>query len=54
MGKLLAKIRQAVRDGRYIVAWHADERCEERAITDWQTMRSLFESARRVNQIHQS
>ncbi|HUY33104.1 MAG TPA: DUF4258 domain-containing protein [Pirellulales bacterium] len=36
MGAIFDKIREAVADGRYVVSWHADERCEEREVTDWQ------------------
>lgn len=36
MGKLLEKIRDAVSDDRFVVSWHADERCEEREISPWQ------------------
>lgn len=36
MGSLFEKIRSAIANGRYVVSWHADERCEEREITDWQ------------------
>ena len=36
MGALFDKIRAAVRDDLYIVSWHADERCEERGVTEWQ------------------
>jgi hypothetical protein len=41
MGKLLDKIRQAVKEDRFVVAWHADERCEEREVTDWQVVLGL-------------
>ena len=41
MGALFDKIRQAVQDERYVVAWHADERCEERGVTDWQLVAGL-------------
>ena len=36
MGKLLTKIQQAVSNDRFIVSWHADERCEEREVSIWQ------------------
>ena len=32
MGKLIEQIRSAVANDRFFVAWHADERCEERGI----------------------
>ncbi len=44
MGVLFDKIRSAVRDDRYIVSWHADERCEERGVTDWQLVLGLAEA----------
>jgi len=45
MGELLEKIRAAVRAGRFIVSWHADERCEERQVAVWQLVAGL-ENAR--------
>ena len=36
MGKLLDDIVAAVRADRFVVSWHADERCEERGMTAWQ------------------
>jgi hypothetical protein len=36
LGKLLEQIRAAIRDDRYLVSWHADERAEERGVTAWQ------------------
>lgn len=44
MGALFDRIRAAVRDDRYIVSWHADERCEERGVTDWQLVLGLSEA----------
>ncbi|HEY2250257.1 MAG TPA: DUF4258 domain-containing protein [Planctomycetaceae bacterium] len=41
MGALLEKIRRAVREDRFLVSWHADERCEERGVTDWQLVAGL-------------
>ena len=41
MGKLLDEIRAAVRDERYLVSWHADERAEERGVTAWQLVTEL-------------
>ena len=43
MGKLFATIRQAVAENRYLVSWHADERCEERGVTAWQLVHGLGE-----------
>ena len=36
MGKLFDKIRSAVREDRFLVSWHADERAEEREVAVWQ------------------
>jgi hypothetical protein len=36
MGKLFNKIQAAINNERYLVSWHADERCEERGVSDWQ------------------
>lgn len=44
MRKIFEKIRSAVREDRYLIAWHADERCEERGITVWQVVASLEEA----------
>jgi hypothetical protein len=41
MGRLFEQIRQAVREDRFLVGWHADERCEERGATDWQIVSGL-------------
>jgi len=41
MGKLLDRIRRAVNDERFIVSWHADERCEEREVAVWQLVAAL-------------
>ncbi len=44
MGKLFEQIRSVVVNDRYFVAWHADERCEERGITAWQLVAGLDEA----------
>lgn len=36
MGRLFRRIRDAVRDDRFVVSWHADEPCEERGVAVWQ------------------
>ena len=41
MGRLHDQICEAVREDRLVVAWHADERCEEREITVWQIVAGL-------------
>jgi hypothetical protein len=41
MGRLFEQIKQAVRQDRFLVGWHADERCEERGATDWQIVSGL-------------
>ena len=45
MGKLYDQIRQAVREDRFVVGWHADEMCEEREVTDWQIVAGLEQAA---------
>ena len=44
MGKLFEKIRSAVREDRFLVSWHADERAEEREVTVWQLVVGLEEA----------
>jgi hypothetical protein len=44
MGKIFEQIRTAVANDRFFVAWHADERCEERGITAWQLVTGLEEA----------
>ena len=41
MGDLFEKIRAAVREDRFVVSWHADERCEERQVAAWQVVTGL-------------
>ena len=41
MGRLFDNIRQAVENGRWVVSWHADERCEQRGVTAWQVISGL-------------
>ena len=41
MSKLFRKIREAVRDDRFVVSWHADERCDERGVATWQLIVGL-------------
>ena len=36
MGRLFNNIRSAVQEDRFLVSWHADEQCEERAVSVWQ------------------
>ena len=36
MGKLYERICKAVREDRFIISFHADERCEERGVSPWQ------------------
>src|SRR5437667_8425863 len=49
MGKLFERIKRAVREDRFLVGWHADDRFEERAVTDWQIV-SGFENAELVRE----
>ena len=44
MGKLFDRIRSAVRDDRFLVSWHADERAEEREVAVWQLVAGLEEA----------
>lgn len=41
MSRLFRRIREAVRDDRFVVSWHADERCEERGVAVWQLVAGL-------------
>jgi len=43
VSRLVDRIREAVETGRYIVSWHAYERCEERRISAWQVAAGLRE-----------
>ena len=59
MGKLYKRICKAVREDRFIVSFHADERCEERGISAWQLVSGLdtsvwFESAPKASLILRS
>jgi len=44
MGRLFEQIRAAVENDRFFVAWHADERWEERGITAWHLVAGLAEA----------
>jgi hypothetical protein len=44
VGALFDRICAAVRDNRYLVAWHADERCEERGVTAWQLVAGISDA----------
>jgi hypothetical protein len=41
MGALANKIRQAIRDERYVFGSHADERLRERRIMGWQVVAGM-------------
>src|SRR5262245_26819131 len=43
MANLWDLIREAVSDDRYLVSLHADERCEERGISDWQVLAGVID-----------
>jgi hypothetical protein len=45
MGEFFGRIVAAVRDDRFLVSWHADERCDERQVAAWQVVAGL-ENAR--------
>ena len=44
MPELFDKIREAIQDDRFVVSWHADERCEERGVTAWQLIAGIDEA----------
>ena len=44
MGKLFERIRAAVNDDRFVVSWHADERCEQRGVAAWPLVAALEEA----------
>jgi hypothetical protein len=41
VGKLFESIVAAIQSDRFVVSWHADERCEEREITAWQLVAEI-------------
>lgn len=41
MGETFDRIRASVREDRFLVSWHADERCEERQVAVWQVVAGL-------------
>ena len=49
MGKLYGNIRDAITDDRFLVSWHADERCEERGAAVWQLVAD-FDDAQPVRE----
>lgn len=44
MGELFDKVREAVREDRFLVSWHADERCEQREVAAWQVVAGVEEA----------
>ena len=52
MASLLSLIRQAVAEDRYLVSWHADERLEDREISDWQVVAGLDEAELVEERLH--
>ena len=44
MARLLDKILAAVQADRFVVSWHADERCEERGVSAWQLVAGINEA----------
>ncbi len=44
MAKLYERICKAVSEDRFVVSFHADERCEERGVTAWQLVCGLESS----------
>jgi hypothetical protein len=49
MGRLFNNIRSAVQEDRFLVSWHADEQCEERAVSVWQIVAG-FQDAQLVRE----
>jgi hypothetical protein len=45
-GSLFRQIQSAVADDRFLVSWHADERCEERGVSAWQLVSGLADARR--------
>lgn len=43
MASLFERIREAVRDGRYVIGVHAGNQLDERGILDWQVVAGLAE-----------
>ena len=41
MGELFDRIVAAVNAERFLVSWHADERCEQRQVAVWQVVTGL-------------
>src|SRR5437879_1600512 len=41
MGKYYERICRAVHEDRFVVSFHADERCEERGVSPWQLVVGL-------------
>ena len=44
MGRLFRSIRDAVTNDRFLVSWHADERCEERGVAAWQLVAAFSDA----------
>jgi hypothetical protein len=53
MGKLFNTIREALDADRFVVSWHADERCEERGVAVWQLL-AAFDDAELLRERPQS
>ncbi|MFI5378932.1 MAG: DUF4258 domain-containing protein [Tepidisphaerales bacterium] len=41
MPTLFELIKDAVRNERYLVSWHADERFEDRGVSEWQVIAGI-------------
>ena len=44
MASLLAKVRGAVGQGRFVIGWHANRRLRERRVHAWQVIEGLAEA----------
>lgn len=41
MGEIFNRILASVKEDRFLVSWHADERCEQRQVAVWQVVARL-------------
>ena len=41
MGENFDRIREAVREDRFLVSWRADKRCHQRQVAIWQVILGL-------------
>jgi hypothetical protein len=41
VGKLFDNLVAAIKSDRFIISWHADERCEDREVSPWQLVAGI-------------